>query len=198
MRIDDEVELFSPDAKTPAQKQAENFADFIEHGPGLRGNQHTWIVAKNTPRGMVLKGGLGVMGVGQMWMVATPSDRDNLEYATAPEILFWTRRDLARAAWVRTGMAIAGFDVWWSTRVKAMASSRLDWGCPPLILAIAAWNGARGRDSLAAMPPDDGAAFEQWYQRLVFELTEETVVEKHDRSRSVPVMYALSQSEAAQ
>lgn len=182
MKIDDEMDLFIVDAKTPSQKQTDNLVDFFENGPGLRGNRHTWIVAKNTPRNMVLRGGLGGVGVGQMWTAATPSDHDNLEYATAPEIAFLTRRDLARAAWAMTGTEISRFDVWWQTRVKAMASARRDWGCPPLILAIAAWNGARGRDSLAAMPPDDGAAFEQWYGGLTFELTdEETVVEDRPR-----------------
>lgn len=167
MKIDAEMDLFITAAKTPSQKQAENLVDFFENGPGLRGNRHTWIVAKNTPKDMVLKGGLGAIGVGQMWLAATPSDHDNLEYATAPEITFWTRRDLAREAWAMTGTEISGFDAWWLTRIKA--STHQYWGCPPLILAIAAWNGARGRDSLAAMPPSDGAAFEQWYGGLTFE-----------------------------
>lgn len=178
MKIDDEMDLFIVDAKTPSQKQAENLVDFFNNGPGFRGNRHTWIVAKNTPRDMVLKGGLGGVGVGQTWTAAAPSDHDNLEYAMAPEIALWTRRDLARAAWAMTGMEISEFDHWWATRVKAMASARQDWGCPPLILAIAAWNGARGRDSLAAMPPDDGAAFEQWYGGLTFELTDEETIAK--------------------
>lgn len=99
------------------------------------------------------------------------SDHDNLESATVPKIALWTRRDLARAAWTMTGMEISGFNAWWSTRAKAMAY--VHWGCPPLILAIAAWNGARGRDSLASMPPEDGVAFEQWYGGLTFELIDE-------------------------
>ena len=172
MKIDNETDLFVAAAKTPAQKQAENFADVFKNGPGLRSNRSTWIVAKNTSKDMVLKGGLGAMGVGQMWLAATPSDRDSLEYATAPEIAFWTRRDLMRAAWAMTGAELSGFDAWRSTRVKAMTFGGWGQGCSPLVLAIAAWNGARGRDSLAAMPPDDGATFEQWYQGLVFELTD--------------------------
>jgi hypothetical protein len=84
----------------------------------------------------------------------------------------WTRHDLARAAWLMAGAAVSGFNSWWATRSRATTSTR--WCCcPPLILAIAAWNGARGRDSLAAMPFDEGAAFEQWYYGLSFELTDE-------------------------
>lgn len=87
-------------------------------------------------------------------------------------MLKWTRHDLARAAWVTTGAEVSRFDDWWATRIRATTSA--SWcNCPPLILAIAAWNGARGRDSLAAMPPDDGAAFEQWYYGLTFELTDD-------------------------
>ena len=89
----------------------------------------------------------------------------------------WTRHDLARAAWLTAGTATAeaallsaAFEHWWSTRIRV--STGACWGCPPLILAVAAWNGARGRDSLAAMPPDDGAAFEQWYYGLAIELTD--------------------------
>ena len=173
--IDNETDLFVAAAKTPAQKQTENLANFFEHGPGLRRDQHVWIIAKNTPKDMVLRGGLGAIGVGQAWMAATASDRDNLEYAAAPEIALWTRRDLARAAWTMAGMEISGFDIWWPARVKAMCSGQ--WGCPPLILAIAAWNGARGRDSLVVMPPEDGAAFEQWYGGLSFEIIDETTAQ---------------------
>ena len=82
-----------------------------------------------------------------------------------------TRHDLARAAWLMTGAGPSGFAGWWATRARASTSAR--YCCPPLILAIAAWNGARGRDSLATMPPDDGAAFEHWYYGLTFELTDE-------------------------
>lgn len=103
MKIDAETELFVADTKTPLQKQAENLTGFFEHGPGLHGDRYTWIVAKNTPKGMVLRGGLGAIGVGQTWMAATSSDHDRLEYAAAPEIALWTRRDLARAAWAMPG-----------------------------------------------------------------------------------------------
>ena len=61
-------------------------------------------IAKPTPKDMVLRGGLGAIGVGQAWMAATAFDRDNLEYAAAPEIALWTRRDLARAAWTMAGI----------------------------------------------------------------------------------------------
>lgn len=90
----------------------------------------------------------------------------------------WTRRDLAFAAWVtsadRTGGSRgalaktlfvtgtkAAFDTWWETRAKVLTAA--EYGCPPVVFAIAAWNGARGRDSMVAMPSDDGAVFEKWF-----------------------------------
>lgn len=96
-------------------------------------------------------------------------DKNNLS-----ERASWTRRELAFAAWEtsadRTGgsrgalaktlfvtSTKAAFDAWWETRAKVLTAA--EYGCPPVVLAIAAWNGARER----AMPSDDGATFEKWF-----------------------------------
>jgi hypothetical protein len=89
----------------------------------------------------------------------------------------WTRRDLAYAAWETSAQHTesrgqlakilfvtgtkAAFDVWWEARAKVLTAEQ--YGCPPIVLAIAAWNAARGRDSMVAMPAEDGAAFEKWF-----------------------------------
>jgi hypothetical protein len=87
--------------------------------------------------------------------------RYSYECVSGHEVASVQRRDLARAAWTQAGAEILDFDSWWATCAVALTSAR--WGCPPLILAIAAWNSARGRDRLITMPPVDGAAFETWY-----------------------------------
>ena len=51
---------------TVDELQAENFAKFMEDGPRLRSDYNVWIVAKKD--GRVLLGGLGSIGVGQMWV----------------------------------------------------------------------------------------------------------------------------------
>ena len=73
------------------------------------------------------------------------------------------RRALAIACWKEAGV-ITTFDAWWVSRARVVSDPR--WQCPPLILAVAAWNGARGRDALVTMPPEDGYAFEKWYATL--------------------------------
>jgi hypothetical protein len=83
----------------------------------------------------------------------------------APEMARWTMANTEISA------SASAFTAWCSTRVKAVVHSR--WACPPLIIAIAAWNGAHGRDSLEALPPDEGAIFEPWYRDLVVEIINE-------------------------
>lgn len=53
--------------KTAEQAAAENREHFMERGPGLSYGYQIYIVAKDTAKGKVLRGGLGGMGVGQMW-----------------------------------------------------------------------------------------------------------------------------------
>jgi hypothetical protein len=55
------------DKKTAEQVQQENNAHFMERGPGLSYGYGIYVVAKDTPNNKVLLGGLGGMGVGQMW-----------------------------------------------------------------------------------------------------------------------------------
>ena len=72
-------------SKEIEQFQAENIENFLEHGPGLRYSYHTWIVAKDTVRKRVLLGGLGGLGVGEMWREEQPEHRKYPSYAEAPE-----------------------------------------------------------------------------------------------------------------
>lgn len=48
-------------------RQNSNVAEALEHGPGLRFSTRIWVVAKDPEHEAVLLGGLGAMGVGQMW-----------------------------------------------------------------------------------------------------------------------------------
>lgn len=72
--------------KTIDEKSAENLQDVLENGPGLRYSRNTWIVAKDSKNGYVLKGGLGGLGVGQMWFKASDKDKQESEYLNAPEM----------------------------------------------------------------------------------------------------------------
>ena len=49
------------------QLQNENVADFMRNGPGLRFSYNQWIVARDRVHGWSLVGGLGAVGVGEMW-----------------------------------------------------------------------------------------------------------------------------------
>ena len=78
-----------------ADRLAHNLDEFMEHGPGLRFTTRDWIV-KRCPDGHVLLGGLGAMGVGQMWShdrveptvhddgSRTPAYSEDPTYAEAP------------------------------------------------------------------------------------------------------------------
>lgn len=66
--------------------EAANLKDVFYNGPGLRWSRNTWIIAKDTNAGMVQVGGLGAMGVGQMWMVTRDYHRDDPTFAGAPEV----------------------------------------------------------------------------------------------------------------
>jgi hypothetical protein len=74
------------DNRTPAQIQADNFADFLIRGPGLRRSYGTYIVARCPSKNQILIGRLGAMGVGEMWFEETERHRDYSGYDTA-EIL---------------------------------------------------------------------------------------------------------------
>jgi hypothetical protein len=51
----------------------------------LRYDQPTWILAKDSKTGRVLRGGLGVLGVGMMWQDADAEEQATEEYLRAPE-----------------------------------------------------------------------------------------------------------------
>lgn len=63
----------------------ENIKDVLENGPGLRYSRNTWIVAKDPKRNRILVGGLGGLGVGQMWFDETPDHKNYPGYDEAPE-----------------------------------------------------------------------------------------------------------------
>ena len=66
------------------RKLSENIGHVLRDGPRMRIGQHTWIVAKDPDQGFHICGGLGCMGVGQMWVKTDDDDRGDPEYADAP------------------------------------------------------------------------------------------------------------------
>jgi hypothetical protein len=63
--------------------QAANLAEFMENGPRLSYAYSTWIVARDPERGRILIGGLGGLGVGQMWRAERDGDSERPGYADA-------------------------------------------------------------------------------------------------------------------
>ncbi len=70
--------------KSREQKEAENIADVLANGPGLRYTRNTWIIAKSEDGKMVFRGGLGGMGIGEMWCQVYEEDFTDPEYINAP------------------------------------------------------------------------------------------------------------------
>lgn len=68
------------------EKAARNLAEFFEHGPGLRWSTRSWTVARDRANRLVLRGGLGSLGVGRMWTDEADYMRDEPEWETAPEM----------------------------------------------------------------------------------------------------------------
>lgn len=66
------------------QSQADNLAEFMEHGPGLRLSTRTWVLARDPEKKQVQLGGLGAFGVGRMWFLDDPSMSLKLGYDDAP------------------------------------------------------------------------------------------------------------------
>lgn len=67
------------------ERATHNLDEFVEKGPGLRRTTRHWIVARDDAEGYVLLGGLGGLGVGQMWAPAMDYHRDDPTYAEAPQ-----------------------------------------------------------------------------------------------------------------
>ncbi len=74
--------------KTIEQVQQENQAHFMEGGSRLSYGYQIYVVAKDTKKNKVLLGGLGAMGVGEMWFnmdVGPDSQRPGWEEALERE-----------------------------------------------------------------------------------------------------------------
>lgn len=63
----------------------QNVAKVIADGPGLRSDYNVWVVARHRSRRLVLLGGLGAMGCGQMWLPQDPRHASYHGWIGAPE-----------------------------------------------------------------------------------------------------------------
>lgn len=70
--------------------------EFMEQGPGLRITTRHWVLARDRTKGKSLLGGLGGMGVGQMWFDDNDSIRADPTYADAPDGTSYDLMDLLR------------------------------------------------------------------------------------------------------
>lgn len=68
---------------TNDELQAENVANFIANGPGLRTSYNTWIDQRDPDLQRVRLCGLGAMGVGTMWVDEDDRHRSYPGYETA-------------------------------------------------------------------------------------------------------------------
>lgn len=82
-RIVDEVS-HAPRDEIIGASASINAEGILKHGPGLRFGRSIWVKARD-PRGYVLLGGLGGLGVGTMWEHDDGRLVDDPTYATAPE-----------------------------------------------------------------------------------------------------------------
>jgi hypothetical protein len=57
----------------------------MEEGPGLSSLYRTWVEARDRAAGLVLVGGLGCLGVGQMWVPEHPNYAKLPGFVDAPE-----------------------------------------------------------------------------------------------------------------
>lgn len=64
----------------------ENIDNVLEEGPGLRYSMGIFIIAKDTKNRQVLLGGLGGMGVGQMWFGLGEMHKEYPGFEKAPDI----------------------------------------------------------------------------------------------------------------
>lgn len=89
--------------KTIEQKKEENLERVLRDGPRLSYGMNSWIEAKTPCGNFVLLGGLGGMGCGTMWTVATELDRNTEEYQNS-EIKPYLPADV-----FSTGTILGGF-----------------------------------------------------------------------------------------
>jgi hypothetical protein len=68
------------------EKAKQNNLDvFLEQGPRLSYRYKTWVVARDRKDGWVLLGGLGGLGVGEMWSKEVEDHKNYPGYEDAPE-----------------------------------------------------------------------------------------------------------------
>jgi hypothetical protein len=72
--------------KTANEKAKNNTKIFMERGPGLYRDMSLWVVARDRKQKMVLLGGLGACGVGEMWFEDNGDYAQDPEYEAAPEL----------------------------------------------------------------------------------------------------------------
>lgn len=60
----------------------------MEQGPRLSTRYSTWVVARDRSKGMVLVGGLGGLGVGEMWFREEARHSEYEGYGEAPEMVY--------------------------------------------------------------------------------------------------------------
>lgn len=70
---------------TIEEKLAENVAEFMEHGAGLRPTTRVWISGRDRTNGYVYLSGLGGMGVGDMWAKETEEHATYTGFDDAPD-----------------------------------------------------------------------------------------------------------------
>jgi hypothetical protein len=66
--------------------QRANWKHFMDRGPGLSYGYQQYVIARRPASGEILLGGLGGMGIGEMWLAESADDEALPGYAEA-EIL---------------------------------------------------------------------------------------------------------------
>jgi hypothetical protein len=69
--------------------QQENFAIFLEDGPRLSTKYNVWVLGKCTKRNKILLGGLGGLGIGEMWFNMAEWHKNYSGFEDAPEIEYY-------------------------------------------------------------------------------------------------------------
>lgn len=72
--------------KTVEDAQKNNFDVFMERGPGLDSRYQSFVVAKDLKNKKILLGGLGGMGIGEMWFDMSEKDEARIGYQEAPVV----------------------------------------------------------------------------------------------------------------
>lgn len=80
--------------KTVEDVKAHNMKVYMRHGPGLNGHYRTFVIARDPYTKRILIGGLGSLGVGQMWFDEKDTDRDRIGYKEARIVAGNTENDM--------------------------------------------------------------------------------------------------------